>query len=207
MSSKTISEGQAFKIKTATIPIIGTSPLSFGRHHEEPRNGENESHDAYERRTFLEKVHYDHATGEVFIPPMMFKKSLEAAPAFINLGTIPGKGSATYTKFFLSALMVTDKVYIGKKISDARAESFFVNPGGKKNSGTRVVRWFGTFDEWAGTLKVTILNSDIVTERVFERVITAAGIFVGVGRFRPHLGGFYGRFKLNGLITYENVVI
>ena len=209
MTTKTEStaEGQAFKIKTATIPIVGTSPLSFGRHHEESKHGENESHDQYERRTFPEKTHYDHTTGEVYVPPLMFKKSLEVAPAFLNLGTIPGKGSSTYTKFFLSALMITDPVYIGQKISDGRDEVLFVNPMGKRNSGTRVKRWFKTFDEWAGILKVTILNSDIVTEKIFERVLIASGIFVGVGRFRPQNGGFYGRFKPNGEIIYEDLAI
>jgi hypothetical protein len=161
MSTKSKSkttETPPFKIQVVTIPLVGTSPLSFGKHHETPKLGENESADAYERRTFLEKTHYDHQSGEVFLPPMMLKKSLEEAPKFLNLGTIPGKKGATYDKFFLSANQVTDPIFIGKKITDARHESFFVNPQGQKNASKRVVRWFATFDEWEGIAKVTIFK-------------------------------------------------
>jgi hypothetical protein len=197
----------AFKICTVSVPIVGTSPLSFGRHHQMPKLNENESPDLYERRTFREKTHYDHQTGEVFIPPMCFKKSLEEAPAFLNLGTIPEKKGATYNKFFLSAIMITDRVYIGCKIDEAREEVFFVNPQGKKNAGTRVQRWFATFDNWGGTLTTTILNADILTPEIFERGLIGAGIFVGVGRFRPQNRGFYGRFKPTGEFNYEDVII
>jgi hypothetical protein len=199
------------QLKTAVVPIIGTTPLSFGRHHEESKKGPNESADAYEKRTFLEKIHHDRE-GNVFVPPMMLSKSLAAAPAFLKLGTIPETKGATYTKFFLSGLSIEKPMYVSKPaqngqrplqltLDDARHESFFVGPPGI-GKGNRIVHWFGTFDQWEGTFECIILNADILTEEIFERVVVAAGIFTGIGRFRPAVGGYYGRFRLNGKIQY-----
>jgi len=41
-----------------------------------------------------------------------------------------------------------------------------------------------------------IVMDDLITEDVFKRHLEAAGQFVGVGRFRPENGGFYGRFEI-----------
>jgi len=37
---------------------------------------------------------------------------------------------------------------------------------------------------------------EIITKEVFERTLTMAGQFIGIGRFRPQNNGFYGRFEV-----------
>jgi hypothetical protein len=39
-----------------------------------------------------------------------------------------------------------------------------------------------------------VIFDDTITKEVFERHLTEAGRFVGIGRFRPENGGIYGRF-------------
>jgi hypothetical protein len=34
---------------------------------------------------------------------------------------------------------------------------------------------------------------------VFAEHLREAGNFIGVGRFRPEKGGYYGRYKVNGI--------
>ena len=62
---------------TVQVEVIGITPLSFGKHHEEPHLS-NEKDSAYEVRTYREKLHVNEA-GEIYVPDMMFKKSLDAA--------------------------------------------------------------------------------------------------------------------------------
>ena len=73
---------------------------------------------------------------------------------------------------------------------------------GKKGSGTRVARTFPVIHEWDGTAEVMILDESI-TKDVFTRYLEEAGKFIGIGRFRPRNGGFYGRFSV-GEVLWES---
>ena len=41
--------------------------------------------------------------------------------------------------------------------------------------------------------------ADEITPDVFEEHLKQAGAFVGIGRFRPERGGFYGRFAIKNI--------
>jgi hypothetical protein len=68
------------------------------------------------------------------------------------------------------------------------------NPKGQRGGSGRVPRRFPIFDKWAGVAEFTILDP-IVTEKVFEDHVKAAGLIVGISRFRPENGGSNGRFR------------
>lgn len=194
----------ANRVTVATVRLRGISSLSFGRHHGTPKLSEDENPDAYERRTFRQKAHYVPETGELFIPPMMLKKTLELAAAYLGM-KIPGKGKSTYTQRFKSGLLVADPIMLGIKLAEAREEGpIFVSSTGKPNSGSRVMRYFPTVDQWEASATVTILDG-VITSGVFERVLAAAGRFIGLGRFRAAVGGYYGRFEVLS-VSYQTLV-
>ena len=60
------------------------------------------------------------------------------------------------------------------------------------------MKYFPTFRDWCAELRIEILD-DIINDDVFERVITEAGKFVGLGVFRPESGGYYGRFSVESI--------
>jgi hypothetical protein len=62
-------------------------------------------------------------------------------------------------------------------------------------SGKRVWRNFPRFDNWKADVNFYIL-ADEITEDVFDEALRQSGAFVGIGRFRPEKGGFYGRFEV-----------
>jgi hypothetical protein len=66
-----------------------------------------------------------------------------------------------------------------------------------------VPRIFPQFPKWQGVASFTILD-DIISEAVFEQHVKAAGLLIGIGRFRPGNGGTNGRFRITQF-KWENI--
>lgn len=185
---------------TYSVVLKSISPYSQSRYVDKddfPKEGK-ESPDAYEKRTWQARVHLD-ANGVPYMPPMALKKSLDAASSY--LGKIPGQKNATYTKRFKSGLLVTDNIKLSrggkpvKSIDDFEGEWLFLDSNGGKGGqgGTRVKRRMPRLVDWTAEATIYVMD-EIIDEDVLRRALDDAGKFVGVGRFRPQVGGFYGRF-------------
>lgn len=178
-------------MRKVTVKIEGLAPYSQSRFHETPKL-DKERPDDYELRTWREKCSYD-ADRNVFIPAMAFKQSLDSAAK--KLGEqIPGKGKSTFSKFFRSDVICDANVLLGVGVDDMKSVTIHANADGVRGSGKRVKRTFPVVEKWAVTADFTIMD-DTVTREVFERTITVAGMSIGVGRFRPEVGGLNGRFR------------
>jgi hypothetical protein len=180
-------------MKQAICKLESASPYSASRAHETPKLNK-ELPDAYEERTWREKAHFDPVNLEVFIPPMSFKQSLDAAAQLLGV-QIAGKGKSTYTKRFGSGVLVMDPVYLGLKRDETIKGRYHCNSDGVRGSGKRVWRIFPEVHKWKAEVTFHILD-DIITESIFRDHLVAAGAFIGVGRFRPQNKGFYGKFKV-----------
>lgn len=184
-------------MKIAIATLESASPYSQSRSYsyeiaKEPR----ETPDAYEGRTWRNKCH-TMPDGKVFIPPMAFKMAVDRAATMLGR-QIPGKGKSTYTKFFLSGCLVMDPVILPITKDGVVCDRIYANADGVRGSGKRVWRNFPRIDEWKGDVKFHVL-ADEITEDVFEEHLRQAGSFVGIGRFRPQSGGFYGRFDVKAI--------
>lgn len=177
------------RIATATLRSI--APYSQSRFHDTPKL-DKERPDDWEMRTWRERLSVGE-DGRVFIPPMAFKKSAETAARFLGM-QIKGRGKATYTKHFKAGVLVTEGLALPVKKDDVPGEVFFVPADGK--GGSRVKRKFPVIAEWSGDVMFYILD-DTITPDVFEIHLREAGNFIGIGRFRPENGGFYGRFAVD----------
>lgn len=192
-------------MQTFNVTIKGISPYSqskFVDKDEYPKQGK-ETADAHEKRTWQARIHVD-SDGVPFMPPMSLKKALDAASAY--LGKIPGERNATFTKRFKSGLLITDNIqlFVGEKrkpvaLDDFEGEWLFLDAGGKAGQGTtRVKRRMPRLVQWSATAQVHLID-EVIDEDVLERALTDAGRFVGLGRFRPQNGGFYGRFVVDAI--------
>lgn len=181
-------------MRTCKVIISGLAPYSSSRAHEAEKL-KGETPQDYEERTWRQKSHI--LDGKVYIPPMGFKMALDRA-AKITGKQIPGKGKATYTKFFESGVIVTQPVFIASA-SDVQCERIHANADGVRGSGKRVWRKFPRIDNWSGEVEFSIIAPEI-TRDVFEEMAAYSGVAVGVGRFRPEKGGFFGRFKCDRFI-------
>lgn len=191
-------------MKTAICHLESASPYSQSRLYTkaEVPPKEKESAADYDLRNWR---HHQHANrdGNVFIPPMAFKNCLMEAAQYLG-EKIPGKRNATWTKHFTAGILCQDQVLIygpdGKPYhkDKSECESYMCHADGKKGSGTRVLRTFPVFPQWTATATILVFD-ETITEDVFTRYLEEAGRFIGIGRFRPRNGGFYGRFMVKSV--------
>lgn len=184
-------------MKIAVAKLRGIAPYSQSRYHDTPKL-DKERPDDHEMRTWANRLHVTD-DGFVFIPPMSFKKSLETSARFLGL-QIKGRGKSTYTKHFKAGVLVTDGVVLPIKKEDVPGEVFFVPSNGR--DGPRVKRKFPVIREWKADVTFYILD-ETITEDVFLAHLKEAGNFIGIGRFRPENGGFYGRYAVDS-VTWQN---
>lgn len=170
---------------------------------------DDESHDDFERRAWPERIHAD-KDGNVFIPPMAFKKAIDAAAVYMKM-KIPGQGQATYSKKFASGILVMDPLVLPITKEQVPGEWLHLDANGKKmgqGSSGRVHRCMPRIDSWAGDLHIHVIDEIVLNtfkgkRTVLEEVLNTAGALIGIGRFRPAVGGFYGRFVVKSFEIRE----
>lgn len=180
-------------MRTVVATLESIAPYSQARRYTEPAKKAKESPADYEARTWRSRCHVTE-NGKVFIPPMAFKNCVADAASFLSL-RIPGRGTATYTKHFEAGVLVMDALILPIKADEVKGEWLFVPSDGKKGGGKRVDKCFPVIHEWKGDVTFYVLD-ETITQEVFEQHLREAGNFIGIGRFRPRRGGFYGRFKV-----------
>jgi hypothetical protein len=126
---------------------------------------------------------------------MAFKMAIDRAAAMMGM-RIPGKATSTYTKHFLSGVLVMDPVVLPITTAEVACDRIYVNANGVRGSGRRVWRMFPRIDEWKADVVFHVI-ADEIPQDVFEEHLRQAGAFVGIGRFRPQSGGYYGRFTVD----------
>lgn len=187
---------------TKAIALLeSAAPYSPSRMHDAPylldqSGNKDETHDAYDERTWREKAHVKD-DGRVFIPGHCFKLAVSQAAALAK-ERVKGKGLQEWGKIFASGVLVFDDVILPIKKDDLGMVKINANANGRPGAGTRVVRRFPLIPSWSGTVEFIIANSDI-KEDVFRRYLTNAGILVGLGRWRPENRGSNGRFRVKEL--------
>ena len=176
--------------------LVGVSMLSWNKMVSVPKE-DKELPDAYEERTWKHRGHYiDNGSGpeNIFIPPMAFKKSIAAAARYLGL-KIPGEKNRTWTKHFQSGVQVFEPLILPETFASIKGEWLMVPSDGKPGGKKRVRKCFPYVTNWEGDVTWHILD-DKITEKVFISTLECAGKFIGILRFRPENGGFYGRFKV-----------
>lgn len=185
----------------ATVTITGLAPYSQSRQHGAPRL-EGEGHDAYDERTWRQKLTLSADGKSVMIPPHGFIQGLIAAAKYCKR-QIPGQGRATWTKKFEAGIAILGEPLLQIAPDEVGSILISANADGVRGSGKRVPRRFPQMPKWGSTFEVYILDP-IITEPVFREMVEICGMFVGVGRFRPERGGTNGRFRLDALEWVDN---
>ncbi len=183
-------------MKRAVITIIGTAPMTQSQsiQHLPPISGEGP--DAFDQRLWRSKAHV--IDGIVHIKGFALQSAIIDG-AKHGKEKIPGKGNSTWGKKFESAIMIDGDVSLGIREEDLIERPVYVNADGVRGSGKRVWRRFPEIQKgWTATATVFVLDDEI-TREVFERAVRRAGIFVGLGQFRPQNRGTNGRFSLTDL--------
>lgn len=185
-------------MKIFIASLVSVAPYSQSRKYERefPRQ-DKESHDDYEARTWRHRLHTTN-DGHVFIPATQFKEALVECAQYVSL-QIPGRGKATYTKHAKAGTLMSEGIILPVKAEDVPGEWLSLDAQPGSGRGGRVWRCMPRIDEWKGDLTIHVLDETITAE-VLRYFIEQMGAFIGIGRFRPINGGFYGRFRLVELV-------
>lgn len=179
--------------------IKGSSPLSQGAYHNTDKKP-REAPDAFEERTWHLRLHVDPKTNLAFIPPMAFKNGLMLAAKKLSM-KVPNGGRKTFTSIITSGIIVKSPCPLNFGLDDCEKETLFVSSNGKSGQGTgnRVMRHFPTYrGPWETEVEIFIVDPAI-TKDVLHEHLACMGKLVGVGRFRPEVGGYYGMFTVESL--------
>jgi hypothetical protein len=186
-------------ITIARISIRGASVLTQSRYHETPKN-KGELPGDYDRRTYLQRLHTIPETGQVLIPRAGMHQAVVSGAKY-SKRQIPGQGKSTWTAKFQSGITVEGPLLLtrdGAPITrnDTSFLDVYANADGVRGSGKRVMRRFPQIPAgWECTFNIVVLDPIILCD-VLKEFISIAGMFIGVGQYRPMNGGDNGRFEL-----------
>ena len=186
----------------ATVTLIGLTPMTQSRQHETPKL-EGENSNDYDARTWRNKLNVSEDGTSIVIPAHGVHQCIAAAAKY-SKRQIPGQGKATWTAKFTSGIMLMDNPRLEIAPQSVSSITISANADGLRGSGKRVPRRFPVIPSgWSTTFDIFILDP-IITEQVFREMVELAGMFIGLGQFRPQNGGTNGRFKIGDLAWQDN---
>lgn len=192
-------------LSTARITIRGTSAYSQSKKHDTDKLDKKESAHAYEERTWRERAHIRTIDGKPtrVIPAHGFMQAIQSAAKYLNR-KIPGERNSTWTKHFRAGIAILEDISLGLSPDVIRKQAISAHSTGVRGSGSRVTRYMPQIDlGWKATFDVIILDS-LITDDIFREVLETAGLFVGIGQFRPENGGTNGRFEIVKFEWFDN---
>src|SRR5882672_382855 len=194
-------------MKTVVAHLKSISPYSQSKHYVVEKL-QGESPDDHYRRTWRNHMHFD-KEGMTFIPPGAFKNCLSEAAKFMSI-SIPGKGKATYTKNFEAGVLALKPMMLGIHRDQVECESLFLPSDGRRGGPKRVDKYYPFFPEWEGPVEFHVVDETVLqtmasdkNKTIFEHVLEGGGQFIGIGRFRPRMNGWYGRYKIKDFAIME----
>jgi len=188
----------------ATVTITGITPMTQSRQHDEPKL-EGESMNDYDIRTWRSKLTVDTRDEKktIVIPAHGVHQCIAAAAKY-SKRQIPGQGKATWTAKFTAGLSLLDHPALNIDPDSVSAITISANADGVRGSGKRVPRRFPVIPAgWSTTFEVLILDP-IITKEIFGEMMELAGMFIGLGQFRPQNGGTNGRFQVKSVKWADN---
>lgn len=182
----------------ARVKLESAAPYSQSAMHDTPMF-EGEKHDDYDIRTWRNKATTVKVDGVdyVAIPGNALVQSMIGFAKYSG-EQIEGQGKKTWTAKFQAGILPPGPISTGVRLEDVDCAVVWAHANGQRGSGKRVYRRFPILNEWSIEAEFTILDP-IITQSVFEWALDGAGMFIGIGRFRPQNGGRFGRFELTGI--------
>lgn len=167
-------------MRQVRVHLRSTSPYRQSKYILEKKK-RNELDQDFEERVWRQRMHVN-SDGYMIIPAQHFKASFHLGASY-KTEKIPGQGQRTFTKHLQSGVRVSDPLVLPYKADDVEGEWVMSGAQGA-GSKTQVPKCFPTIEKWDGEVVYYVLD-DIVTPEIFEITLRQAGMFIGIGSYRP----------------------
>ena len=178
----------------ARVTLKSMSPLTWSQPYDDPPL---EGESAADRDKRLWRKHLYVVNGNAGLKATAIHKCLAAAAKYSGK-KITGRGAKTWTAKFEGGLALFDDIDLGIPEDEVQCLSLFMNLDGRRGGSVRGIRHFPNVKSWETTFDIVILDPEI-TEAIFREMVEIAGLFIGVGQYRPERGGNNGRFEMTKL--------
>jgi hypothetical protein len=185
---------------SAEVTLKGMSPYSQSRKHDAPKL-EGESPEDQDIRTWKQHLNLGR-DGLVVIPAFALHDCLVTAAKYSGR-KIQGAGQKTWTAKFESGIVLLEDAPLNVHPDDVQCIALSVHSNGQRGSGKRVTRRYPIISDWQTTFTIHVLDP-VITEPILTEMLQIAGLFVGLGRFRPQNRGSNGRFTIAKLVWQED---
>ena len=174
-------------MRTFGVTIEGISPLLMHRFPEEGADSTIKKRTgAPDWKEEAERSLYKTEDGTIYQPASHIEGTVkEAAKQF----KITGRRGATYSKLVGSTVEVYPDYLVHKK------DSYVIDSRPVRIQAARIIRYRPKFEDWALDFDL-ILHDEQVPSEVVKQILDHAGLYVGIGDFRPGKGGKYGKFMI-----------
>jgi hypothetical protein len=182
--------------KRYEVTIKGVGGLLFNRKmgggetEAEKKNQEKIDLAELERKIWPEKAYFD-SDNQLFIPGENIHQCMKDGCAYWGQ-KIPGAGNKTYTDVVASSVIV-ENLILGESKDKLVPFGKWVNgnPSKGKKSGCKVYKIRPLLMPWGGTFVMHVFDARL-SEHILKVVLSYAGMYRGLGDWRPT----YGRFEL-----------
>jgi hypothetical protein len=185
--------------------LRGVAPYSQSRRVEIEQQP-NKSREEVDRENYLLKAHVDDETGEICIPAFALKHAINTAAARAA-DKIKGKGNQTYAKNVQSGVLpLTPVCPLGIKIEDVKYVALYQDAMGKKGKtkSAQVMRHFPIVPSgWKAKVSFLVTDEELPADKL-HKYVKDAGTMIGIGRWRPEVGGMNGRFVIDDIKVTPN---
>lgn len=164
----------------------------------EPGPQPGESSADLDARIWPYKAHFNDK-GHVVASAMSLKNMIDGSAAYLGM-KVAGKGQRKYGGIFKPGVLVIDSPEVMLPVAGGKAVPYTTENmkkgtyliGGKKKDFFNYPQFYPAYVD----VEFHIIDKD-VTEDVFKKHLEAAGLFVGLGRWRVGRGGPFGRFTVS----------
>lgn len=195
------------QISVANVTLENLSPYSQSRYIDqdagETVKKNKEAPDAYDARIWRHKMSVSEDGSTVVIPAHGMHQCLADASSYVG-ERIAGKGMKTWAQKFRAGVSIIADIPLNIDPADVQAVKVICHSQGRRGPGARVVRRFPQIPSWSATFDILVLDLEI-DEKQMRSTIEAAGLFVGIGRFRPQNTGTNGRFALRDMTWRDRI--
>lgn len=175
-------------MKKFNVSVKGLVPLLQARHltpNEEEaitnlKQGKQKKRDVTDQEQF--DVHaYKNKDSKFYQPSEMFEAAMAKAATSFKM-----EGKKSYKDVIKGGIIVNPIEIIHKN------QKFIIDARWGKNPNTRGAIWVvrPRIDEWELNFSIDLLQDERVSETTLKEILAYAGLYVGVGAWRPKFGRF-----------------